>query len=81
MSQHQQSGKSFRSFLGIEPSKPTTKDSVFVIIDAVSTLLSAYSVSYFITRKIKNVCTTLYLNSLYSPKTNQKNKTKTRTKM
>lgn len=35
----QQSGKSFRSFLGIEPSKPTTKDSVFVIIDAVSMIL------------------------------------------
>ena len=29
-----QSGKSFRSFLGIEPSKPTPSDSVYVIIDA-----------------------------------------------
>ncbi|KAF6217481.1 hypothetical protein HO133_006819 [Letharia lupina] len=29
-----QSGKSFRSFLGVEPSKPTTKDSVLVIVDA-----------------------------------------------
>ena len=43
MSQQQQSGKSFRSFLGIEPSKPTTKDSVFVIIDAVSMILISYS--------------------------------------
>lgn len=32
----QQSGKSFRSFLGVEPSKPTPKDSVLVIVDAVS---------------------------------------------
>ncbi|CAD6572753.1 MAG: hypothetical protein ASARMPREDX12_005430 [Alectoria sarmentosa] len=29
-----QSGKSFRSLLGVEPSKPTTKDSVLVIVDA-----------------------------------------------
>lgn len=29
-----QSGKSFRSFLGVEPSKPTPKDSVLVIVDA-----------------------------------------------
>ncbi|MCJ1279432.1 hypothetical protein MMC21_007256 [Puttea exsequens] len=29
-----QSGKSFRSFLGIEPSRPTLKDSVLIIIDA-----------------------------------------------
>jgi len=29
-----QSGKSFRSFLGIEPSKPTPEDSVLVIVDA-----------------------------------------------
>ena len=33
-----QSGKSFRSFLGVEPSKPTPKDSVLVIVDAVSFL-------------------------------------------
>lgn len=30
----EQSGKSFRSFLGVEPSKPTPKDSVLVIVDA-----------------------------------------------
>lgn len=30
----QQSGKSFRSFLGIPPSNPTPSDSVFVIVDA-----------------------------------------------
>lgn len=29
-----QSGKSFRSFLGVQPSKPTPKDSVYVIVDA-----------------------------------------------
>lgn len=29
-----QSGKSFRSFLGVAPSKPTPKDSVLVIVDA-----------------------------------------------
>ena len=29
-----QSGKSFRSFLGIPPSNPTPSDSVYVIIDA-----------------------------------------------
>jgi len=29
-----QSGKSFRSFLGVPPSKPTPKDSVLVIVDA-----------------------------------------------
>ncbi|KAL2057400.1 hypothetical protein ABVK25_002453 [Lepraria finkii] len=29
-----QSGKSFRSFLGVEPSQPTPKDSVLVIVDA-----------------------------------------------
>lgn len=29
-----QSGKSFRSFLGIPPSNPTTTDSIYVIIDA-----------------------------------------------
>ena len=33
-----QSGKAFRSFLGVEPSKPTPKDSVLVIVDAVSFL-------------------------------------------
>ena len=30
----EQSGKSFRSFLGISPSKPTPKDSCLVIVDA-----------------------------------------------
>jgi len=30
----EQSGKSFRSFLGVEPSNPTPKDSVLVIVDA-----------------------------------------------
>lgn len=30
----QQSGKSFRSFLGIPRSKPTPEDSVLVIVDA-----------------------------------------------
>ena len=29
-----QSGKSFRSFLGVPPSSPTPKDSVYVIVDA-----------------------------------------------
>jgi len=29
-----QSGKSFRSFLGLSPSNPTPKDSVYVIVDA-----------------------------------------------
>lgn len=29
-----QSGKSFRSFLGLPPSHPTPKDSVYVIVDA-----------------------------------------------
>lgn len=29
-----QSGQSFRSLLGVPPSKPTPKDSVYVIIDA-----------------------------------------------
>lgn len=29
-----QSGKSFRSFLGVPPSKPTLTDSVLVIVDA-----------------------------------------------
>lgn len=29
-----QSGKSFRSFLGLPPSNPTPKDSVYVIVDA-----------------------------------------------
>ena len=29
-----QSGKSFRSFLGIPPSTPTPQDSVYVIVDA-----------------------------------------------
>lgn len=29
-----QSGKSFRSLLGVPPSKPTPSDSVFVIVDA-----------------------------------------------
>ena len=29
-----QSGKSFRSILGVPPSKPTPSDSVFVIVDA-----------------------------------------------
>ena len=30
----EQSGKSFRSLLGMPPSKPTPKDSVLVIVDA-----------------------------------------------
>lgn len=30
----EQSGKSFRSFLGVPPSKPTPSDSVLVIVDA-----------------------------------------------
>ncbi|KAK3175868.1 hypothetical protein OEA41_007190 [Lepraria neglecta] len=38
-----QSGKSFRSFLGVEPSKPTPKDSVLVIVDAVSFLSQVHS--------------------------------------
>lgn len=29
-----QSGKSFRSLLGVPPSKPTPSDSVFIIVDA-----------------------------------------------
>lgn len=29
-----QSGKSFRSLIGVSPSKPTPNDSVFVIVDA-----------------------------------------------
>ena len=54
MSQQEQSGKSFRSFLGIEPSKPTTKDSVFVIIDAVSGIFLWICVLCFINGRIKN---------------------------
>ncbi len=49
----QQSGKSFRSFLGVEPSKPTTKDSVFVIIDAVSRIFIPYLSLRFLSRRIK----------------------------
>lgn len=54
-----QSGKSFRSFLGVQPSKPTPEDSVLVIVDAQN--------EYGTQDPMQNSPFPLFLNDHYEP--------------